>query len=64
MAVAWEAKDAQRAETIMTAAVANVRETYPNGEDEDIKYNLNIAEKYQAGLHKYNQSRREAGSER
>ncbi len=64
MAVAWEAKDTQRAETIIKTAVSNARETYPNGEDEDIKYNLNIAEKYQAGLHKYNQSRREAGSDR
>jgi Mg-chelatase subunit ChlD len=64
MAVAWEAHDAQRAETIMTAAVAGARETYPNLEDEDIKYNLNIAEKYQAGLHKYNQSRRNADADR
>lgn len=64
MAVAWEAKDSQRAEAIVTAAVSSVRESYPNGEDEDIKYNLTIAEKYQAGLHKYNQSRRETGSER
>lgn len=64
MAVAWEAKDPQRAESIVTAAVAGARETYPHLEDEDIKYSLNIAEKYQAGLHKYNQSRRDAGPDR
>jgi Mg-chelatase subunit ChlD len=64
MSVAWEGKQYVRAESIISAAVAGAHETYPNLDDPDIKYNLNIAENYQSGLRRYNQSRQGAASDR
>jgi hypothetical protein len=60
MAVAWESKNYQKAEIIASAALARAFERYPNLEDKDILYTLNILQKYQESVSKYNRQRREA----
>jgi hypothetical protein len=60
MAVAWESKSYEKAETLATAALARAYERYPNLEDKDILYTLNILQKYQEAARKYNQQQRRA----
>jgi Mg-chelatase subunit ChlD len=55
MATACEARRFQEAEKLLTAAIAQTYQRYPNLEDEDIKRNLMIVQKYQEVVRKYNQ---------
>ncbi len=55
MAAAVEARRYKDAERLLDAAVAQTRRRYPHLEDEDITRTLNIAQKYQEMLRKYNQ---------
>lgn len=60
MAAAWENKNYQKAEVIASAALARAYERYPNLEDKDILYTLNILQKYQEAIRKHNQQQRNA----
>jgi Ca-activated chloride channel family protein len=60
MAVAWENKSYQKAELIASAALGRAFERYPNLEDKDILYTLNILQKYQDAISKQNRQRRDA----
>jgi Mg-chelatase subunit ChlD len=60
MAMAWENKSYQRAESIASAALNKAYERYPNLEDKDILYTLNIIEKYQETVRKHNRQLRGA----
>lgn len=55
MAEAVEAKRYQDAESLITAAVAQTNRRYPHLEDADISRTLQIAQKYQEMVRKYNQ---------
>ena len=55
MAEAAESRRFQDAERLLTAAVAQTYQRYPNLEDDDITRTLLIAQKYQEVLRKYNQ---------
>lgn len=57
MAAACEVRRFREAEGVLTAAIAETYERYPNLEDQDITRTLLIAEKYQAILKKYNRER-------
>ncbi|HEX8491379.1 MAG TPA: VWA domain-containing protein [Pyrinomonadaceae bacterium] len=59
MAVAWENKNYQKAEIIASAALSRAFERYPNLEDKDILYTLNILQKYQEAISKHNRQRRD-----
>ena len=54
MAAAVEAKQYKEAEHILDAAIAGTYQRYPHLEDEDIKRTLQIAQKYQEVVGKYN----------
>ena len=58
MAVAWENKNFQKAEIIASAALSRAFERYPNLEDKDILYTLNILQKYQDTVSRYNRQQR------
>lgn len=60
MAVAWENKNYQKAEMIASAALARAFERYPNLEDKDILYTLNILQQYQESIGKHNRQLRNA----
>lgn len=60
MAVAWENKNFQKAEIIASAALSRAFERYPNLEDKDILYTLNILQKYQDTVSRYNRQLRGA----
>jgi Mg-chelatase subunit ChlD len=60
MALAWENKSYQKAEIIASAALARAFERYPNLEDKDILYTLNILQKYQEAVSRHNRQRRDA----
>jgi Mg-chelatase subunit ChlD len=60
MALAWESKSYQKAEIIASAALSRAFERYPNLEDRDILYTLNILQKYQEAVSRHNRQRREA----
>lgn len=60
MALAWENKNYQKAEIIASAALARAFDRYPNLEDRDILYTLNILQKYQEAVSKHNRQRRDA----
>ncbi len=55
MAEAVEAKHFKEAEAVITAAVTKTHQRYPNLEDEDISRTLQIAQKYQGLVRKYNE---------
>ena len=55
MAVASEARRYKEAENFVTTAIARTVERYPHLEDEDIKRTLQIAQRYQDTLRRYNQ---------
>jgi Mg-chelatase subunit ChlD len=57
MAEAYEARHFREAENLLTAAISETRERYPNLEDTDIRRTLSIAKKYQESLSKYNKRR-------
>jgi hypothetical protein len=59
MALAWENKNYQKAEIIASAALNKAFERYPNLEDKDILYTLNILQKYQESVRKHNQQARD-----
>lgn len=59
MAQAWENKNYQKAEVIASAALARAFERYPNLEDKDILYTLNILQRYQESVRKYNHQARD-----
>ena len=62
MAVAWESKNYQKAEIIASAALSRAFERYPNLEDKDILYTLNILQKYQDAVSKFNRQLRGAAA--
>jgi len=52
----------REAENFLNASVADARRRYPNGEDKDVQYVLNIIEGYQRDLTSFNrQTRRSSG---
>jgi Ca-activated chloride channel family protein len=57
MAVAVESQRYKDAEHLLNAAVAATYRRYPHLEDEDITRTLQIAQKYQEAVRKYNQER-------
>jgi Ca-activated chloride channel family protein len=57
MAVACESRRYQEAENLLTRAIGKTDLRYPSRQDADINRTLQIAEKYQAALRKYNQER-------
>ncbi|MCI0563067.1 MAG: hypothetical protein MN733_31705, partial [Nitrososphaera sp.] len=57
MAAAYEARHFHEAERLLTTAIAETCERYPNLEDRDIRRTLSIAEKYRDALKKYNRLR-------
>ena len=60
MAAAVEARRYKDAEHLLNAAVARTYQRYPNLEDEDISRTLNIAQKYQEMVRKYNQEQQQS----
>lgn len=60
MALAWENKSYQKAEIIASAALSRAFERYPNLEDKDILYTLNILQKYQDSISKHNRQLRDS----
>lgn len=57
MAAAYEARHFREAENLLTDAIAETCERYPNLEDKDIRRTLSIARKYQESLKEYNSRR-------
>jgi hypothetical protein len=62
MAQAWENKSYQKADAIASLALGKAAERYPNLEDKDILYTLNILQKYQESVRKYNRQQRDSGA--
>jgi hypothetical protein len=60
MAAEWESKNYQKAEVIASAALASAFQRYPNLEDKDILYTLNILQKYQEAINRHNRQLRDA----
>lgn len=57
MAAAYEARRFHEAEHLLTIAITETYERYPNLEDKDIRRTLAIAQKYQEALRDYNKRR-------